>query len=75
VCQHSRETRSLQEEFGYGDRNNKENTKGGKPGDRKSPRKRLGVIDASITNIIQEREERISGAEDTIENIDRGLGI
>jgi SMC interacting uncharacterized protein involved in chromosome segregation len=31
--------------------------------------KRSGVIDASITNRIQEREERISGAEDTIENI------
>jgi methyl-accepting chemotaxis protein len=32
--------------------------------------KRPGVIDASITNKIQEIEERISGAEDTIENID-----
>jgi chromosome segregation ATPase len=32
--------------------------------------KRLGVIDASITNRIQEIEERILGAEDTIENID-----
>jgi chromosome segregation ATPase len=31
--------------------------------------KRLGVIDESITNRIQEIEERISGAEDTIENI------
>ena len=31
--------------------------------------KRSGVIDASITNRIQEIEERISGAEDTIENI------
>jgi predicted nucleic acid-binding Zn-ribbon protein len=29
-----------------------------------------GVIDASISNRIQEIEERISGAEDTIENID-----
>ena len=29
-----------------------------------------GVIDESITNRIQEIEERISGAEDTIENID-----
>jgi hypothetical protein len=35
--------------------------------------KRSGVIDASITNRIQEIEERISGAEDTIENIDTGL--
>ena len=33
-------------------------------------RKRSGVIDASITNTIQEIEERISGAEDIIENID-----
>jgi hypothetical protein len=32
--------------------------------------KRSGVIDSSITNRIQEIEERISGAEDTIENID-----
>jgi predicted nucleic acid-binding Zn-ribbon protein len=31
--------------------------------------KRSGVIDASITNRIKEIEERISGAEDTIENI------
>jgi hypothetical protein len=31
---------------------------------------RSGVIDASLTNRIQEMEERISGAEDTIENID-----
>jgi hypothetical protein len=32
--------------------------------------KRKGIIDASITNRIQEIEERILGAEDTIENID-----
>ena len=32
--------------------------------------KRSGVIDASITNRIKEIEERISDAEDTIENID-----
>ena len=32
--------------------------------------KRSGVIDASITNRIQHIEERISGAEDTIEDID-----
>ena len=32
--------------------------------------KRSGVIGASITNRIQEIKERISGAEDTIENID-----
>jgi uncharacterized coiled-coil protein SlyX len=35
--------------------------------------KRSGVIDAGITNRIQEIEERISGAEDTIENIDRTI--
>ena len=32
--------------------------------------KRSGVIDADITNRIQEIEERISSTEDTIENID-----
>jgi hypothetical protein len=32
--------------------------------------KRSEIIDACITNKIQEIEERISGAEDTIENID-----
>jgi hypothetical protein len=32
--------------------------------------KTSGVINASITNRIQEIEERISGAEDTIEHID-----
>ena len=32
-------------------------------------RKRSGIIDATITNIIQKMEERISGAEDIIENI------
>ena len=32
--------------------------------------KKSGVIDASITNRIQKIEERISGAEDSIENID-----
>jgi hypothetical protein len=32
--------------------------------------KRSGAIDASITNRVQEMEERISGTEDTIENMD-----
>ena len=32
-------------------------------------RNRSGVIDANITNRIQEIEERISGAEDNIKNI------
>jgi hypothetical protein len=32
--------------------------------------KRSEVIDVSITNRIQEREERISGTEETVENID-----
>ena len=33
--------------------------------------KRSGVIDANITNRVQEIKERISVAEDTIENIDK----
>ena len=33
-------------------------------------RKRSGVIEASIINRIQKIEERITGAEDSIENID-----
>jgi hypothetical protein len=32
--------------------------------------KKSGVIDATITDRIQELEKRISGAEDTIKNID-----
>jgi hypothetical protein len=32
--------------------------------------KKSGAIDASITNRMQEIEKRISGADDTIENID-----
>jgi uncharacterized coiled-coil protein SlyX len=32
--------------------------------------KRSGVTDASVTNRIQEVEERVSGVEDTIEDID-----
>jgi hypothetical protein len=43
-------------------------TKGDNTGDRK-PWKRSGIIDASITNRIQEIEERISGAENTIETL------
>jgi chromosome segregation ATPase len=35
--------------------------------------KRSEVIDASITNRIQEIEVRISGADDTIENIDTAV--
>ena len=35
----------------------------------KNLRKKYGTIDASITNRIQEMEERISGAEGSIENI------
>ena len=33
--------------------------------------KKSGVIDASISSIIQEKEERISDAENTIEGIDK----
>jgi hypothetical protein len=36
-------------------------------------RKKSGVIDASITNRIQEIGERISDAENTIENIDMSV--
>jgi uncharacterized coiled-coil protein SlyX len=32
--------------------------------------KRSGTVDSSIKNIIQELEERISGVEDTVEEID-----
>jgi hypothetical protein len=32
--------------------------------------KKSGAIDASISNRIQETEKRITGAEDSIENID-----
>ena len=35
-----------------------------------NPGKKSGIIDARITSRIQEIEERISGAEDTVENID-----
>ena len=34
-------------------------------------RKKSGVIDASITNKLQKMEDRISGAKDNIENIDK----
>jgi uncharacterized coiled-coil protein SlyX len=44
-------------------------TKGDNPGVRK-PRKEIRSHNANITNRIQEIEERISGAEDTIEKID-----
>ena len=33
--------------------------------------KKSGIIDASISNRIQEMEERISGAEDSIEDINK----
>ena len=41
---------------------NRENSNGGNPGNGK-PRKKSGVTDVSITNRIQEMEERISDAE------------
>jgi hypothetical protein len=37
--------------------------------------KKSGTIDASISNRIQEMEERISGAEDSIENIGTALAF
>ena len=51
-----------------GSRNNKENSKGDNSGDR-TLGKKSGTIDVSISNRIQEMEERISGAEDSTENI------
>jgi hypothetical protein len=33
-------------------------------------RKKSGTINVSISNILKEMEERISGAEDSIENMD-----
>ena len=36
-------------------------------------RKQTGTTDASITNRIQEMEERISGVEETIEEIDSSV--
>jgi hypothetical protein len=52
-----------------GSRNNEENPKGDNSGHR-NPRKKSGTIDVSISNRIQEMEERISGTEDYIGNID-----
>jgi flagellar biosynthesis/type III secretory pathway protein FliH len=43
--------------------------------EREKLRKRSGVIDASINSRIQEIEDRISGAEDTRENIDNTIKI
>jgi predicted nucleic acid-binding Zn-ribbon protein len=37
--------------------------------------KKSGVIDASVTNRIQEIEEKISGGEHSIENIDTTIKI
>jgi len=50
--------------FKTGNRNNKEITKGDNLG------KTSGAIDASITNRMQEIEERIPGGDDNKENID-----
>ena len=36
----------------------------------KTLKKKSGIIDVSISNRIQEMEERLSGAEDSIENMD-----
>jgi hypothetical protein len=40
-----------------------------------NPGKRPGIKDVSITKIIQEIEERISGVEDTVEEIDTTVKI
>ena len=50
-------------------RSNKENTNWGNPTDEKT-REKTGTIDASISNRIQEIEERISDREDIIEETD-----
>ena len=50
-----------------GNRGNKKSQRD-ETGERKK-KKNLGEIDASISNRIQEIEQRISGTEDTIENI------
>jgi hypothetical protein len=55
-----------------GNRNNKEITKRDNLGERKL-RKEIRTIDASITNRIQEIEERISSTKDTIENMDTAV--
>ena len=47
-------------------RHNTENSNGGNPGNGK-PRKKSGAADLSITNRIQEMEERISDAEHIIQ--------
>jgi hypothetical protein len=54
----------------YGSRNNKENPKGDNSGDRNARKEIRNHRCASIRNTIQKMEERISGAEDSIENLD-----
>jgi hypothetical protein len=51
-----------------GSRNNEENPKGDNSEDKKKKKKKKksGTIDVNISNKIQEMEERISGAEDSI---------
>jgi hypothetical protein len=53
-----------------GNRTYKEIIKGDICGDKKNVGKRARNTDVSITNRIQEIEERISGIEDTTEDID-----
>ena len=59
-----------------GSRNNKENTKGDNSGDR-NPRKEIRNHRQNTRiqdiNRIQEMEKRISGAEDSIENMDKTI--
>jgi hypothetical protein len=52
-----------------GIRNNEENPKGDNSEGR-NPRKEIRTIDASISSRIQEMEEKISGTEDSIGNMD-----
>jgi hypothetical protein len=64
----TRQVMELNKTIQKGSRPNKENPKWGNSGDR-NPRKKSGTIDVSISNRIQQMEERNSGAEDSIENI------
>jgi hypothetical protein len=67
---HVKELNKTINESKNGNRNNKEIKKKETTLEIESLRKRSGVIDASITNKIQEIEEGMSGVEDIIENLD-----
>ena len=81
-----RSLKELQEKNNQTGEGNEQNHPGFKNGNRNNKeaqrettleieylKKRSGFIDASITHKIQEIRERISGAEDTIQNIDKTI--